>query len=139
MNRIMALDTGKKRIGIALSDPLKLTASPAEVYSRRTLEEDVQYLLDLAREQIVDEIIVGYPRYLTGEESRVLGEIKPLFEALRDSFEFEVKWSEERLSSKEAEKILISKGYSPREIRANRDSFAAALILTWYLEDRHGV
>jgi len=134
MNRIMALDVGRKRIGIAFSDPLKITASPAAVYTRQTLEEDVKHLLELTCEQSVDEIIVGYPRYLSGEESQVLGEIRPLFDGLRDKFEHEVKWSEERLSSKEAERILIKRGYSPREIRENRDSFAAALILTWYLE-----
>jgi len=138
MNRVMALDAGKKWIGIAYSDPLKMTASPAETYRRRSLEDDVIFILDKAAEKSVDEIIVGYPRFLTGEESRVMEEIRPLFAALKERFAHDVRWSEERLSSKEAERILLRRGYSPGEIRKNRDSFAAALILTWYLEERHG-
>jgi putative pre-16S rRNA nuclease len=137
MNRIMALDVGKKRIGIALSDPMKLTASPNSVYSRKSLPEDVEYFLEFARENIVDEILIGYPLYLTGGESLVIGEIKPLYEALKDQFEHDVIWCEERLSSKEAEKIMLEKGYNRKELKENRDSFAAALILTWYLEGKY--
>ena len=139
MNRIMALDAGKRRIGIALSDPLKLTASPVSVYARRSLPEDVEYLLELAGENNVDEIIIGYPLYLTGEESLVIREIQPLYESLKDLFEYDVVWCEERLSSKEAERILIDKGYNQKELKKNRDAFAAALILTWYLEEKHYV
>ncbi len=133
----MALDAGKKRIGIALSDPLKLTASPNSVYSRKSLPEDVEFILEFARENIVDEIIIGHPLYLTGGESLVIREIQPLYEALKDQFEHDVIWSEERLSSKEAEKILLEKGYNRKELKENRDSFAAALILTWYLEGKY--
>ena len=139
MNRVMALDAGKRRIGIALSDPLKLTASPVSVYTRRSLPEDVKYLLELAGENNVDEIIIGYPLYLTGEESLVIREIQPLYESLKELFEYDVVWCEERLSSKEAERILIDKGYNQKELKKNRDAFAAALILTWYLEEKHYV
>lgn len=135
MKRIMALDVGSRRIGIALSDPLKITASPSALYERKTLEEDVEFLLEFAAEHQVDEIIVGHPVYLSGEESRVLECIKPIFESLRQGADLKVNWCEERLSSREAEKVLLGKGYSPREVRKNRDSFAAALILTWYLEE----
>ena len=133
----MALDAGSRRIGIALSDPLKMTASPVAVYERKTLEADADYILEFAAENGVDEIIVGRPVYLTGEQSEVITEIEPLYEALKARSEHRVSWCEERLSSKEAERILIKKGYPPKEIRANRDSFAAALILTWYLEERY--
>ncbi len=133
----MALDAGKRRIGIALSDPLKLTASPVSVYTRRSLQEDVKYLLELAVANNVDEIIIGYPLYLTGEESLVIREIQPLYEYLKDLFEYDVVWCEERLSSKEAERILVDRGYNQKELKKNRDAFAAALILTWYLEEKH--
>lgn len=135
----MALDAGKSRIGIALSDPLKLTASPVSVYSRQSLPEDVDYFLAFSAEHNVDEIIIGYPLYLTGEKSLVIREIQPFFEALKERFEFDVVWCEERLSSKEAERLLLERGYKQQEIRKNRDAFAAALILTWYLEEKHNV
>jgi len=137
MNRIMALDAGKRRIGIALSDPLKLTASPVSVYSRKSLTEDVEFILEFAHENIVDEIIIGYPLYLTGGESLVIKEIQPLYEALKNRFEHEVLWCEERLSSKEAEKILVQRGCTQKELKKSRDAFAAALILTWYLEEKY--
>ena len=135
----MALDAGKKRIGIALSDPLKLTASPVSVYSRQSLQADIDYFLEFAGEHNVDEIIIGCPLYLTGEESLVIREIQPLFEGLKERFEFDVVWCEERLSSKEAERLLLDRGYKQQEIKKNRDAFAAALILTWYLEEKKNV
>ncbi len=135
----MALDAGKKRIGIALSDPLKLTASPVSVYSRQSLQADIGYFLEFAGEHNVDEIIIGCPLYLTGEESLVIREIQPLFEGLKERFEFDVVWCEERLSSKEAERLLLDRGYKQQEIKKNRDAFAAALILTWYLEEKKNV
>jgi len=137
MNRIMALDPGSRRIGIALSDPLRLTASPVSVYQRKSLEDDVRSILEIARDNDVDLIVMGRPLHLDGAESEVGKEIEPLFEALRDRFEYEVLWCEERLSSKEAERIMLRKGFQPGEIRRNRDSFSAALILTWYLEERY--
>lgn len=137
MKRIMAIDVGSRKIGVALSDPLRLTASPVSVYRRKKLEEDTGYLLGLARENDADEIVVGRPVYLTGEESAVSEAIEPLFAALRERFDGTVNWCEERLSSKEAERILVEKGYPPLEIRKRRDSFAAALILTWYLQEKH--
>jgi len=133
----MALDVGSRKIGIALSDPLRLTASPVSVYRRKKLGEDIAYLLDLAEENNADEIVVGRPVYLTGEESAVSKMIEPLYTALCESFEGTISWGEERLSSKEAERILLEKGHSPLEIRERRDSFAAALILTWYLQEKH--
>ena len=87
----------------------------------------------------MDEIIIGCPLYLTGEESLVIREIQPLFEGLKERFEFDVVWCEERLSSKEAERLLLDRGYKQQEIQKNRDAFAAALILTWYLEEKKNV
>lgn len=135
MTRWMALDVGAKKIGVALSDPLRVAARPLATLKRKNLEADVEAVGKLAREHGVERIVVGRPIYLTGEESETLALIQPLFERLQAHTPFTVVWAEERLSTKEAERLMRELKV-PREQRlARRDEFAAALILQWYLEE----
>jgi putative Holliday junction resolvase len=131
----MALDVGSKVIGIAISDPLKMTARPLTTISRRELQGDAAEVLALAESNNVARIILGRPTYLSGQESTSLSFIEPLMEALRESWDGELDWADERLSSKEAEELMGELGIKPSQRRKKRDQFAAALILQWYLEE----
>ncbi|HUV12693.1 MAG TPA: Holliday junction resolvase RuvX [Acidobacteriota bacterium] len=135
MKRWMALDVGSKVIGIAVSDPLKMTARPLKTLKRTDLQKDLAEVLRLAESNDVSRIILGRPIYLSGEESKTLSFIDPLMEALREQWIGEVDWADERLSSKEAEQLMGELGIKPSERRKRRDEFAAALILQWYLEE----
>ena len=131
----MALDVGSKVIGIAISDPLKMTARPLTTISRGELQGDAAEVLALAESNNVARIILGRPTYLSGQESTSLSFIEPLMETLGESWDGELDWADERLSSKEAEELMSELGIKPSERRKKRDQFAAALILQWYLEE----
>jgi putative Holliday junction resolvase len=131
----MALDVGSKVIGIAISDPLKMTARPLTTIRRTELQRDAAEVLALAESNNVARIILGRPTYLSGQESTSLSFIEPLMEILGESWDGELDWADERLSSKEAEELMGELGIKPSERRKKRDQFAAALILQWYLEE----
>jgi len=131
----MALDVGSKVIGVAISDPLKMTARPLTTLKRTELQKDLSEVISLAESNDVDRIILGRPTYLSGQESKTLSFISPLMETLREHWEGELDWADERLSSKEAEQLMGELGIKPSERRKKRDQFAAALILQWYLEE----
>lgn len=135
-SRWMALDVGTRSIGVAITDPLRISARPLAVLKRSTLEQDLHQILELVVGHHVCRIVVGRPLHLSGEESPVLARITPLYERLKTDCGVQVRWAEERLSSKEAETVMRRAGLSPRRHRARRDAFAAALILTWYLEEQ---
>ena len=131
----MALDVGSKVIGVAISDPLKMTARPLTTIKRTELQKDLAEVIRLAESNDVSRIILGRPTYLSGQESRALSFIDPLMDALREHWNSELDWADERLSSKEAEQLMGELGIKPSERRKKRDQFAAALILKWYLEE----
>ena len=137
--RWMALDVGSKRIGVAVSDFLKLTAEPLLTLQRRDLDSDVLEVLRLAEENRVERIIVGLPLTLSGRRSTVLELVETFTSALQQSTNIRIEWGDERLSTKEAEELMSTHRIQPSARKKRRDEYAAALILTWYLEEhRHG-
>ena len=135
MKRWMALDVGSKVIGVAISDPLKMTARPLTTIKRTELPKDLAEVIKLAESNNVARIILGRPTYLSGQESSNLAFTNPLMEALRENWNRELAWANERLSSKEAEELMGELGIKASERRKKRDQFASALILQWYLEE----
>lgn len=133
--RWMALDVGSKRIGVAISDFLKLTARPLITIERQHLDSDVQRVIELAVQSQVDRIVVGCPLKLSGERSTVLELVERFVERLRIGSTTRVEWADERLSTREAESLMSQHGMEVSQRRAHRDQYAAALILTWYLEE----
>ena len=132
----MGLDVGRKRIGIALTDSLRLTVAPHSTLERSTLEQDAKQLLTLASNREVTRLVVGLPRHLDGRSSSTERWILPLVQHLTKISKLKICRSDERLSTREAEHLLAARRLSPRQRRQRRDEFAAALILQWYLEDR---
>jgi putative holliday junction resolvase len=133
--RWMALDVGSKTIGVAVTDPLKLTARPLLTIGRATLPRDVERLSRLVDEFGVERLVIGLPRHLDGRESDILKVIEPLTQALRKRLRLPIVWADERLSSKEAEEIMSRLGVDWQQRRSQRNEVAAAVILTRYIEE----
>ncbi len=135
MRRWMALDVGSKTIGVAITDPLRVTVRPLKTLIRENLESDAERIGELIDEQDIERLVVGMPRHLGGERSSIADLIEPLVKLLEQNLEIPVASAEERLSTKEAERLMAEVDLPLAERKRRRDEFAAAVILEWYLED----
>ena len=134
--RILALDVGTKRIGLAVSDPLGITAQGLEVLSRKDRASDLERLVQVAREWRVQLIVVGLPRHMDGRLGAAAPQILELADSLQKTLGLEVVTWEERLTTVEAERVLIQADVSRRRRRQVVDQLAAVLILQNYLDHR---
>lgn len=135
MSRWMALDVGSKRIGVAITDPLKLTARPLTTLHRINLTIDVAQICKLIDAHEVEKLVVGLPLRLGGSRSPTQEFIRPLIAQLKTATHVPIASAEERLSTKRAEDIMSRKKLSLRERRKKRDQVSAAVILEWYLDE----
>jgi putative Holliday junction resolvase len=134
--RILALDVGRKRIGLAVSDPLGLTAQGLKVLERRDWDQDLTRLQEIARPYRIREVLVGLPRHMDGRLGEQAEEILELGRALGEALGAQVVTWDERLSTVEAERLLIQADMSRRRRRQVVDQVAATLILQAYLDHR---
>lgn len=135
--RSLALDLGDVRIGTALSDPLGITAQPLGTIARVGPRKDLQRIDELIREHDVRTVIVGYPLLMSGEEGERAVAAREFAEQLRRrSGRLEVELWDERLTTVQAERTMISGGASRRQRRKRADTVAAVLILQSYLDSR---
>ncbi len=134
----MGLDVGAKRIGVAVSDPLRLTARPLATLARTADEREFEQLRELLDQWQIERLVVGYPRRLTGETSASTQLVDSFLARLRSITSVPLERAEERLSSKAAEQRMAALRIPVRERRRLRDAFAAALILEWYLSENRG-
>jgi putative Holliday junction resolvase len=134
--RILGLDVGEKRIGLAVSDPLGITAQGLGVLSRRGWEADLAQLLEVARKWRVTEIVVGLPRHMDGRMGKMVPEILDLARALGEALGARVIPMDERLTTAQAERVLLEADLSRRRRRQVVDQLAAVLILQGYLDSR---
>lgn len=134
MKKIIGLDVGTVRIGIATSDPLGIIASSYEVYRRRNLYLDAKYLSMLAEKLDSDIFVIGLPLKMDGSEGESARMVKELASALEKETKSKIVFQDERLSTVSAEKILIESNMR-REKRKNVvDQVAATIILQNYLD-----
>lgn len=134
MKKIIGLDVGTVRIGIATSDPLGIIASSYEVYKRRNLYLDAKYLSMLAEKLESDIFVIGLPLKMDGSEGESARMVKELASALEKETKSKIVFQDERLSTVSAEKILIESNMR-REKRKNVvDQVAATIILQNYLD-----
>src|SRR5579875_3907705 len=133
----MALDVGKARIGVALSDPLGYTAQPLLTLWRKKPGEDLRSLLRLIRKHEVVEIVVGNPLYLSGRVSPWGAKVQAFAGELRQRSGLPVHLWDERLSSVEAHEILDEAGHDARDRKRVIDQVAAIVILRGWMERTH--
>lgn len=136
MGRILAIDLGEKRIGLALSDPDGLIASPAGRLLRRGGQKDLDALRELAAAHQVSEVVVGLPLHLSGAESPGSKKARAFAARLEAELGLPVRLIDESLTTAEAEEILVEADVSRRKRRQHIDGMAAALILRAYLNER---
>lgn len=138
--RILAIDYGQKRLGLALSDPLRVTAQPFATWRRSNRRKDLARLRDLCAEHGVALILVGLPMHLEGANSAMAAEASRFAELVRAETGKPVELVDERLSSWEAEHALSensgAKSRSRERKRRELDEVAAAVILRDYLQSR---
>lgn len=134
--RILGLDVGEKRIGVAVSDPLGLTAQGLGVVVRQDPARDLAALRLLIKEMPIQEIVVGLPRHLDGRLGNLAPDILKLAEALGRELNVPVIPWDERLSTAEAERLLVAADVSRRKRRRVVDQVAAVIILQGYLDRR---
>ena len=132
--RILALDTGEKRIGVAVSDPLGIIAQGVTVIARRDPETDLNEIKRIVEEYKADSVVVGMPINMDGTKGKSAEKVNEFVEALKGRLSIPVYTYDERLSTKESEKFLISADVSRKKRKQVIDKMAAQLILESYLE-----
>jgi putative Holliday junction resolvase len=132
--RVMALDVGEVRIGVAVSDRLCIAAHPLTVLDRTQIERDVAEILRIAEEQSAAKIVVGMPLTLRGVEGFSAARVRDLVEALAAAGTVPVEAWDERLTTRQAERVMADDGEDERSRRGKVDKVAAALILQSYLD-----
>lgn len=131
MSRLLGLDYGSKRVGVAISDGIRLTARPLEVVDRPNI---VKRIAELMTEYDVDKVVVGMPNSLGGHDGESAKGARSLVSEIENELGLEVEVIDERFTSRMAEEALLESGMKRRERRSTVDKVAAAIILQSYLD-----
>lgn len=134
--RILGVDFGSKRIGIAVSDELFITAQGVKTLVRRSLEQDLREIKDFIKEHGVIEVVVGLPLNMNGSHSQKTKEAMEFMESLSKAVDVPVKTWDERLSTVQAERTLLEADVSRAKRKRVMDKMAAQVILQGYLDSR---
>lgn len=135
--RVLALDLGNVRVGVAVSDPLGLTAQPLETFRRGSPDEDLRQVRRLVASRGVDHVVVGNPLLLSGEAGEQSRQAEQFAQRLREGLDgVTVSLWDERLSSVQAEREMTADNVGRRKRRMAVDAIAAALILQSFLDAR---
>jgi putative Holliday junction resolvase len=134
--RVLALDYGTVRLGLAISDPRQLIASPLANYTRVNPAQDLLYLRRIASDEQVVQIVIGLPIHLDGRESQKSLEVRRFADWLQREVGLPVALHDERFTSVEAESQLLAADLTRKQRKSRRDKLAAQLVLTAYLESR---
>lgn len=134
--RIMALDYGSKTVGVAVSDELGLTALPLETIKREKenkLRKTLARIEEIIKEKSISLIVLGKPLNMDDSEGERVEKSLAFKEALEKRTGLEVLWQDERLSSVEAEEILVDSGIKKEDMKRYIDSVAASVILKEFM------
>ena len=131
--RILAIDYGEARIGLAITDEMQIIVSPLEVVKPKK-QDPVKRISEIVQEMNVTEIVLGMPYLLSGKEGRVAEQVKKFKEELEKNLTVPVVLHDERFTSKMAEMELRSRGIKPSRNKEKIDLFAAGILLEDYLE-----
>ncbi|MEX1376843.1 MAG: Holliday junction resolvase RuvX [Eubacteriales bacterium] len=132
--RLMGLDIGKKRIGIALSDPLKITSQGFETYLRQSAEKDIEHYNKIIKDYNVEKIIIGLPKTLSGDIGIAAEDIIKYCDNIKESLLAPIVMYDERMSSAHAHRIFDEGNIRHKKRRNSIDMMAAAIILGDYMK-----
>ncbi|MGA8143871.1 MAG: Holliday junction resolvase RuvX [Candidatus Acidiferrales bacterium] len=132
--RILAVDYGRKKIGLALSDELGVTAQPLLTLQRTNRRDDMRRLREICAKHLVARILVGHPLHITGEAGEMAAEAARFAARVSKELGIETKLFDERLTSWEAKQTIAETKSSSRRKGESIDAIAAAVLLRDYLE-----
>ena len=137
LSRILGIDYGGRRIGLALSDPLGIIAKPLTVIDRQITEDYFSVILQIAEENKTDAIVVGVPYTMKGQISKQTVLVQEFMEQLKIISAIPVKGIDERLTSVAAKKALHQQGVKTGHEKMRIDETAAAILLQEYLDSQY--
>ena len=132
--RILALDPGTRRIGVAVSDPLKMIAQPLENIDAEPFPAFLARLKELIREKEVELILIGMPRNMDGSYGESAARVREFVTVLKETITVPIQTVDERLTSAQANRILKEGGVRGSDRKGKVDPMAAALMLRSYLD-----
>lgn len=136
MGRILAIDYGMKRTGIAVTDTLRIIATPLDTVSTDTLKD---FLKSYLQKEVVDEFVVGMPKTLLNEDSAIAPAVRKFVEELKTLFpDKPIHLADERFTSSMAQRALIEGGMKKkdRQIKGNVDKVSATIILQSFMDTK---
>ena len=136
-DRILALDVGTVRIGVALSDPAGKIAQPLQTYTRKSRNADIEYIGQLIRDHDVKLVVSGLPKLLDGTEGEQAQKTRAFITRGQRAWGVEVTFWDERLSTAAARGVLIDAGVSRERRKDSIDMLAATVILQNFLDARN--
>ena len=131
--RVLALDFGKRRIGLAISDELGITAQGLPTLYRTTLREDLRHLIQLIEQREVKHLLMGLPLHMSGHEGRQVASVKEFGDRLSTEAGVPIEYWDERLTSVEANRVLKQSGVSIEKRARAVDQLSAVILLESYL------
>ena len=134
MSRYLAIDHGSKRIGLALSDPMKIIAKPYKTITYNNLVDLYNLLIEIIKEEDVECIVLGLPLGMKGQETTQTKHVLEFKEKLKLKIQIPIILQDERLSSLSAEKSLIQQKVKTGHNKSHIDKTAAAIFLQQYLD-----
>jgi putative Holliday junction resolvase len=134
--RIMGLDLGSKRIGVAVSDELSLTAQPLTLIKRTSIEKDISGILQIASEYSVGAIVVGLPLLMDGSKGQQARLAERFMDLLREKTSMPVEGWDERLSTAAVTRVLIEGEVTRAKRKGVVDQLSASYILQGYLDSK---
>lgn len=132
--RVLGIDPGKVRLGLAVSDPGRAIASPLATYTRRDPAQDGRYLKKIVEDEAVGLIVVGLPVHMSGAEGTQAKLARAFGAWLHELTGVSVVYHDERYTSADAESALWDAGLTHKQRKARRDRVAATILLQAYLD-----
>jgi putative Holliday junction resolvase len=132
--RLLGVDYGKVRVGLAVSDPERKIASPLETYRRRDVEQDARYFRELCEDEEIGMLVIGLPVHTDGREGQKAAEARKFAAWMAEATGLPVAFFDERFTTVEAESHLWSAGLTHKQRKDRRDRVAAQIMLQSYLE-----
>lgn len=134
--KIVALDIGTVRIGIATSDIMEIIASAHSTYRRKNMSADILYISNLVSSLDAGLVVIGLPLKMDGSEGQSVQMAREFGELLKDKISVPIVYQDERLSTVSAERVLIESGMRREKRKEKIDSLAATFILQTYLDKK---
>jgi len=134
MERILGIDVGDKRIGIAVTDPLQITAQGVMTYRRKTRDDDLEAFREIIEKYELKKIVAGLPLNMDGTESAQTRKTQNFCQFIKKRLNVEIIYIDERLTSSWSEKILIEGNVSRKKRKEYIDTLAAQMILQSYMD-----